>query len=194
MSVFGVSSNIGACSSHIYSNPVTIAAIKRQQEKARLQSPEYQAELKAKQDRQRELAIAKACAEEKWHAEFQASITLAWKCSKEEKSSQQLDLILSKYRQVGVHGTDPQIKGDAEQIIRDGAAASGFKVDDIRSNRRYRPLVKVRQALMGKVYVECPHLSVPQIGRKFNKDHSTVHHALMKLGVHYSQTGQIRVR
>ena len=193
MSTFGVSSNIGACSSRIYSNPVTIAAVKRQQQKELERSPEYQAKLQAQADRVREAEAKQAIVEEKWHAEFQAAISLARKCHNETTPSDLLDLIISKYRQVGFN-EEPLEKKTAEQIIREGARESGFRIEDIKGHRRYRPLVKVRQTLIAQVYVECPQLSLPQIGRAFGGlYHTTCLHAVKKMGVHYSQTGKSRL-
>lgn len=80
---------------------------------------------------------------------------------------------------------EPSTTISAEKIIKEGAIASGFSVDDIKGERRFIPLVRVRQALYAQVYLECPHLSLPHIGMKFGgRDHTTILHALKKLGVY----------
>jgi len=52
---------------------------------------------------------------------------------------------------------------------------------DVKSLRRTRELVAPRQACMVAVYDERKDLSLPQIGRLFNRDHTTVLHAVRKV-------------
>lgn len=52
---------------------------------------------------------------------------------------------------------------------------------DVKSLRRTRELVAPRQACMVAVYDERKDLSLPQIGRLFNRDHTTVLHAVRKI-------------
>jgi chromosomal replication initiation ATPase DnaA len=111
----------------------------------------------------------------------------------QQKPEATCENIVAKYRVVHASADSQIDRHRAEQIIKDGAKAAGFRVEEIRGNRRFRPLVKVRQSLIARVYVECPHLSLPQIGKAFGGlDHTTCLHAIKKLGVHYSQTGQAR--
>jgi len=112
---------------------------------------------------------------------------------RQEKANATYEDIVAKYRVITATGENQVDRNKAKQIISEGARATGFRIEDIKGPRRYRPLVKVRQALIARVYVECPHLSLTQIGREFGGlDHTTCIHAVKKLGVHHSQTGQLR--
>lgn len=87
--------------------------------------------------------------------------------------------------------TEPSNRSSAKKIIEETAARHGLKPDTLKSNIRYREVVRVRQEAMARVYLERPDMSLSQIGRLFGgRDHTTVLHAIMKLGVHSSQTGQ----
>lgn len=193
---FGVSGSIGACSSHIYSNPVTIAAVKRQQEKERDRAVQQMnkqvdtiAQLRAKRKEQ---------AEWNWRFNFLQMIYAArafhlHNCAPKfdepepviiESPIQRLQRITSLYKTVEVRGVSGVgVRITAEQIIAAGAVRSGFTVEEIKGQSRVRPLVAVRQYLMVKVSDECPWLSLPVIGRIFGgRDHTTVLHAINKLG------------
>lgn len=76
-----------------------------------------------------------------------------------------------------------QIENDsinADEIMKMVAETFNMKVMDLKSKTRTLPLVKARQAAM---YLIRSHLerSVTDIGRLFNKDHSTVINALERL-------------
>lgn len=194
MGTFGVSSNIGACSSHIYSNPITIAAIKRQQQRELERSPEYQAMLQAKADRERE----KAKAEERWCREFNHAITNLRE-QHHSKAAQNTSDILAMFKTIDVMPVQEQpapiVTGrlTAECIIRAGVHGTPFTVGDIKGHRRTRKLIELRHKLIAKVYVECPWLSLPQIGKAFGgRDHSSAWHAVKRMGVHHTQTGVLR--
>lgn len=49
-----------------------------------------------------------------------------------------------------------------------------YTLADIRSPRRMRPLVKARNACVIAVRRERPDLSFPQIGKIFNRDHTSI--------------------
>lgn len=157
---------------HTEKNPITIAAIKRQQQKERERSPEYQAKLQAQADRAREKAIA------------------------ELRADQNTRELVSMFKTIDVMRVQehpaPIMTGriTAECIIRAGVAGTPFTVEDIKGPRRTRRLVEIRHQLIAKVYVECPWLSLPQIGREFGgRDHTSCHFAVKKMGVHHSQPG-----
>lgn len=78
----------------------------------------------------------------------------------------------------------------AIKIIAETADRHGLKVSALKSNIRYREVVRARQEAMARLYLERPDLSLPAIGRLFGgRDHTTVLHGIMKMGVHHSQTG-----
>jgi chromosomal replication initiator protein len=73
---------------------------------------------------------------------------------------------------------------DYEQYIIDAlfetyTKASGFKVKDIKGKRRTRQLTKVRHEIMQQIR-QCTSLSYPEIGKIFNRTHSTVLYACGK--------------
>jgi chromosomal replication initiator protein len=78
------------------------------------------------------------------------------------------------------------------QLILDEAAAQfGFTVEDLQSKHRQRPLVTARQIAM-YVMRELTELSYPNIAREFGgRDHTTVIHAVEKIGALMSKDRQI---
>lgn len=78
------------------------------------------------------------------------------------------------------------------QLILDEAAGQfGFTVEDLKSKHRQRPLVTARQIAM-YVMRELTELSYPNIAREFGgRDHTTVIHAVEKIGALMSKDRQI---
>ena len=79
------------------------------------------------------------------------------------------------------------------QLIMDEAAAQfGFTIEEImQSKHRQRPLVTARQIAM-YVMRELTELSYPNIAREFGgRDHTTVIHAVEKIGALMSKDRQI---
>ncbi|WP_018900402.1 helix-turn-helix domain-containing protein [Rhizobium sp. 2MFCol3.1] len=58
----------------------------------------------------------------------------------------------------------------------------GTTIADVRSGRRPRSITEPRQVAMYEVYSQRPDLSLPMIGRWFRKDHTTILHAIRKVG------------
>lgn len=71
----------------------------------------------------------------------------------------------------------------AIDIIKDTALAYGLSVAIIRGPSRSRHVVIARHEAMARVHVARPDLSLPALGRIFNRDHTTLLFALRKLGV-----------
>jgi chromosomal replication initiator protein len=67
-----------------------------------------------------------------------------------------------------------------EVIIRTTAQAYGFSAEDILSSSRRQPLVLSRQIAM-YLCRELTDLSLPKIGERFNRDHTTVLHSVEKV-------------
>lgn len=65
------------------------------------------------------------------------------------------------------------------QIVIEVATKHGFTVNEMVSHRRARPLVIARHEAMWRCFKETP-CSLPQIGRLFDRDHTTVLHAIRK--------------
>jgi chromosomal replication initiator protein len=78
------------------------------------------------------------------------------------------------------------------QLIMDEAAAQfGFSIEELQSKHRQRPLVTARQIAM-YVMRELTELSYPNIAREFGgRDHTTVIHAVEKIGALMSKDRQI---
>jgi len=166
-----------------------LAAIKRQKEKERLmpQEPEclvrerrvneFEQRYYAEQDKKREKMLSEA----RFVKEFNWDVTKL----RIEYLEAQLKLIKSSIAPESIGAdTVPLVRLKAEDIIRYHAEKSDYTYNDIIGPRRQRKLVAVRQQAMVDVYVQCPHLSLPQIGRRFGgKDHTTILHAVVKLGI-----------
>jgi chromosomal replication initiator protein len=68
----------------------------------------------------------------------------------------------------------------ADTIIRTTAQAYGFTSEDLLSASRRQPLVLARQIAM-YLCRELTDLSLPKIGERFNRDHTTVLHSVEKV-------------
>ncbi len=66
------------------------------------------------------------------------------------------------------------------RIQREVAEAYGVPRDDILSERRQKRVAEARQYAMWRARYET-HLSLPQIGRLFLRDHTTVIHAVQRV-------------
>jgi len=88
--------------------------------------------------------------------------------------------------------TENQPRPITPQLILDEAAEQfGFSVDELKSKHRQRPLVTARQIAM-YVMRELTELSYPNIAREFGgRDHTTVIHAVEKIGALMSKDRQI---
>ena len=73
-------------------------------------------------------------------------------------------------------------KTPAKKIIAQVAAIHGLSVAEVMSNRRNRPVVEARFDAIKAVADIRPDMSLPQIGRLFGKDHTTILHALRRRG------------
>lgn len=68
-----------------------------------------------------------------------------------------------------------------KQILRAVALHYGISIEAIRGERRTADIVRARQIAMVAIFIECPNLSLPSIGRVLGgKDHTTVLHAVRK--------------
>lgn len=71
----------------------------------------------------------------------------------------------------------------AATLARCAAEGLGtYTMSEILNRRREKSLVFVRHRCMAAVVQTCRHLSYPQIGKFFGKDHSSVYHAAKKFG------------
>jgi chromosomal replication initiation ATPase DnaA len=91
-------------------------------------------------------------------------------------------------RMIGDNEEDflPRISAtDVCKAILSESAAKGlgnYSMQEIFGPRRDRRIVEVRHLCIAAVVQQCPHLSYPQIGRFFNRDHSSIYNAAKKHG------------
>jgi hypothetical protein len=68
-------------------------------------------------------------------------------------------------------------------IIAAVARKYSTSIETIIGPRRDALAVKARHEAMAEVYVQCVHLSLPQMAKLFQRDHTSCLHAIKKLGV-----------
>lgn len=69
---------------------------------------------------------------------------------------------------------------DVDLMIAVHAVKHGVTVSDLKSRSRAQPLAHIRQKIMAKLRRDTD-LSYPTIGRIFNRDHTTVLHAVRRI-------------
>jgi len=78
-------------------------------------------------------------------------------------------------------------------VLRDVSRETGVGSKMLLGHRRHQFLVDARHLLFYRVAVECPHLSIADIGRRAGKDHTTVLHGLKRhaerFGLPYARAG-----
>ncbi len=80
-------------------------------------------------------------------------------------------------------------KTPARQIIQQVAAAHGFTTEDVVGGGLKKKLVQARFDAIKAVADGRPDLSLPQIGHIFNRDHTSIIHALKKRGGRKNREG-----
>jgi hypothetical protein len=68
------------------------------------------------------------------------------------------------------------------------ALKHGFTLRDVVGESRARPIVNARHEAIGAVYVHTT-MSLPAIGRRFNRDHTSALHAVRRSGVPLRPSG-----
>lgn len=81
--------------------------------------------------------------------------------------------------------------GGVQAIIAEVALAHGVTVAEILGPRRYDALVKARHQAIIEVAIRRPAFSLPQIGRCFSRDHTTILHVLNKYGIRGPQRSKV---
>jgi chromosomal replication initiation ATPase DnaA len=102
----------------------------------------------------------------------------AWKRQQEAERLRKevMARAVSQYRVINIRGE----KRTAKQIIVEVAERFGFTHAEIVGKRRNRALVEARFACVRAVADERPDLSIVQIGKVFDRDHSTLCYCLKK--------------
>lgn len=99
-----------------------------------------------------------------------------------QASTLSVDEILALYRII-VPGQGVYSKPKGKEIIKRVCWENYADVADVLGTSRNRRIVAVRQRAMAEVRKQRPDLHLTDIGRLFNRDHTTVLHALKKMGV-----------
>lgn len=77
--------------------------------------------------------------------------------------------------------TPVQLAREPKRIIAHTAEAFGFTYADILGPRQLAPLVRARWAAIAAVREARPDISTTQLGRVFNRDHTTILHAFRQI-------------
>jgi len=65
-------------------------------------------------------------------------------------------------------------------VLKDVSRETGVPARVLLGNRRMRYIVEARRLLWWRAAHQCPHLSIAEIGRRSNVDHTTVLHGLKR--------------
>lgn len=94
------------------------------------------------------------------------------------------------FRAANVHRATSLLRFNADdahltppEIIQHVADEFGVTVSAICGECRSTFFVAVRHRAMARIYLSKPHASLPAIGKWFNRDHTTILHAVQKAGV-----------
>jgi hypothetical protein len=128
-----------------------------------------------------------------WNAQHDAHV-YSWKVADYERKIKSLQMTVeNKERAISRMIGDQDVPNlprvtasDVCKAVLARCAADGFgnyTMSEIFGPRRDRRLIEVRHRCVAAVVRKCPHLSYVQIGRFFNRDHSTVISAARKMGV-----------
>lgn len=98
------------------------------------------------------------------------------------------DPAVAAYRSIDV--LEPKMP--AREIISRVGALHGYTLAEITGPRLEKKLVQARFDAIKAVADHRPDLSLPQIGRIFNRDHTSILHALRKRGGRRPEQGQVR--
>lgn len=66
-------------------------------------------------------------------------------------------------------------------IVESVGARHGVSVEAIMSEHRGRGVVRARHEAWAEVYAYRPHWSYPEMGRRFNRDHTTIMYGIKKV-------------
>lgn len=78
-------------------------------------------------------------------------------------------------------------------IMQAACAVTGLSMEDMTSARRARRVAWPRQLAMLACVEHARHASLPQIGRAFRRDHTTVMHAVAVMRARIAEDAKLRV-
>jgi chromosomal replication initiation ATPase DnaA len=94
----------------------------------------------------------------------------------ERKERERQEAALAAYRVIDVVHEPRTVRGLIERIARD----NGVTYQDIVGVRRHKSLMRIRHLAIRAAAEEFPDKSLVQLGKAFNRDHTTILHALHK--------------
>lgn len=139
-------------------------------------------ERKRKEEEQKRLRKEKADAE-KARKKFEAAMLREQQKrereerEREERAKASLANVLNQYREIIVLG----VKRSVKDIIHETAQLCRVSVDDIMGRSSQKRIADARHLAMYRIRKERPDMSLPQIGRVFDRDHTTVIAAIRKI-------------
>lgn len=84
-------------------------------------------------------------------------------------------------RQVQIANTSYKTRRECKRIILDVAFRYNLTIGDIIGKSRVQLICRARHEAIQAVRKQYPEKSLDWLGRIFNRDHSTIHHALSKV-------------
>jgi len=67
-----------------------------------------------------------------------------------------------------------------QEVVKEVSRETGVSVSGLLGHRRQQSIVIARQYMFYRLALECPHLSIADIGRRAGKDHTSVLHGIKK--------------
>jgi hypothetical protein len=102
-------------------------------------------------------------------------------------------LVYSKRDFVVIENEAPAPRKSFQDVLKEVSHETGIAARMLIGNRRHRYLCEARQMFFYRVAIECPHLSIADIGRRAGRDHTTVLHGLKRhaerFGLPYARGG-----
>lgn len=128
-----------------------------------------------------------------WNVQYDSHV-YAWRVANYERQIKSLQMTIENKeraisRMIGDQDVPnlPRITAnDVCKAVLARCAVDGhgnYTMAEILGPRRDRKVIKVRHHCVAAVVRKCPHLSYVQIGRFFNRDHTTILSAARKMGI-----------
>lgn len=98
------------------------------------------------------------------------------KKTKQEIETERIKTLIEKYR---LFAYKPA-RRTAISIWEEVAAETGLTVELLKSHRRHPTISHARFKVWSRLQVECPHMSLPAIGKMSGHDHTSVLHGIRR--------------
>lgn len=107
-----------------------------------------------------------------------ATVTDEWIACRKAEGFTELEVRTSALRATAAASESKTPRRRCMEIVSAVAAEAGVTVADILGPRRNIPVVRARHEAMRAVARAFPQMSLPQVGRLFQRDHTTILNAL----------------